>query len=121
MNLKEYKEEAARTFTYRKTELHQKPTDLLHCAIGACTETGELLDQFKKHLYYGKDLDLINVGEEIADCMWYLSNLARLLDLDIEKLLDNNIAKLKIRFPDKFSNENALNRDLDSERKALEK
>ena len=34
--------------------------------------------------------------------------------------LTNNINKLICRYPDKFSNENALNRDLDSERKQLE-
>lgn len=120
MNLTEYKEKSQRTFAYRKEPLSENQTDLLHCAIGASTETGELLDAFKKHIYYGKPLDIINIGEEIADTMWYLSNLARMLNLDIEKLLENNIAKLTVRFPDKFTEEKALNRNLDSERKVLE-
>lgn len=121
MNLETYKEESARTFAYRKEPLSQKETDLLHCAMGASTEAGELLDAFKKSMFYGKTLDKINIGEEIADMMWYLSNLARLLDMDVEKLLDNNIDKLRKRFPDKFTSENALNRNLEAERKELEK
>ena len=120
MNLKDYEKESQRTFAYRKEPLSEKQTDTLHCAIGAATETGELLDQFKKHIFYGKELDVVNLGEEIADVMWYLSNLARLTNLDIEKLLDNNIAKLRVRFPDKFTSENALERNLDAERKELE-
>jgi hypothetical protein len=34
--------------------------------------------------------------------------------------LERNINKLKLRFPDKFTEEKALNRDLDGERKILE-
>ncbi len=120
MNLKEYKEESAQTFAYRKDPLSPETTDILHNVIGVATESGELLDQFKKHIYYGKELDVTNVGEEIADCMWYLTNLCRLLDLDMEELLDKNIAKLRVRFPDKFNQEDALNRDVDAERKELE-
>lgn len=39
----------------------------------------------------------------------------------MEKILQVNIDKLKVRFPDKFSNEKALNRDLEAERIVLEK
>jgi hypothetical protein len=92
----------------------------LHCAIGASTESGELLDAFKKHIYYKKELDIINVGEEIADIQWYLFNLCRLLNLDMEKLLENNIDKLRKRYGDKFSSDKAINRDVEAERKVLE-
>jgi hypothetical protein len=42
-------------------------------------------------------------------------------DLDFWQILTNNIEKLKVRFPEKFNQDKALNRDLDSERKKLEK
>ena len=41
--------------------------------------------------------------------------------IDYEKSLENNINKLKVRFPEKFTEENALNRNLKEERKVLEK
>lgn len=121
MNLEKYKEEAKRTFADNTKDLPAYTVDLLHCAIGASTEANELLDAFKKHIYYGKPLDVVNVGEEVADILWYIINLCRLLELDPEKLMDNNIDKLRKRFPDKFTSEAALNRDLDAERKELEK
>ena len=37
-----------------------------------------------------------------------------------EKSLENNINKLKVRFPEKFTEENAINRNLEEERKQLE-
>lgn len=117
MNYKEYQELSSKTFA----QTNDRTLDLVHCAIGASTEAGELLDAFKKHIYYKKELDIVNVGEEIADMQWYLFNLCRLLDLDMEVLLENNIAKLKARYGEKFSEEKALNRDLDKEREILEK
>lgn len=121
MEYKDYQEQSQRTFAYRNEPLSQNQTDLLHCAIGLSTESGELLDAFKKHIYYGKQLDAVNVGEEIADCMWYISNLCRLMDIDMEKILENNIDKLRVRYPEKFTNEHAINRNLYAERKELEK
>lgn len=121
MNIQDYIKESGRTFSYRKEPLDEKTTDLLHCAIGVATESGELLDQFKKHIFYGKPLDVVNVGEELADKLWYIVNLCRLLNLDPEQLMQNNIDKLRVRFPDKFTMENALNRNLEAERKELEK
>jgi len=116
MNYKEYQNLASKTFA----EAGDETLNLLHCAIGASTEAGELLDAFKKHIYYKKELDVVNIGEEIADIQWYLFNLCRLLDLDMEQLLEANIAKLKARYGEKFSTEKAINRDLDTERNILE-
>lgn len=116
MNYKEYQELSSKTFA----ESGDETLNLLHCAIGASTEAGELLDAFKKHIYYKKELDVVNIGEEIADIQWYLFNLCRLLNLDMEQLLEANIAKLKARYGDKFSSEKAINRDLETERDILE-
>lgn len=44
-----------------------------------------------------------------------------LLNINTNKALENNIAKLKARYPLKFESELALNRNLDNERKELEK
>jgi NTP pyrophosphatase (non-canonical NTP hydrolase) len=119
MNLKEHKRESERTFQAPENSNH-KQLSILHCVIGASTETGELLDQLKKHVYYNKPIDVVNVKEELGDIMWYLSNLARLMNFDIEECLELNIKKLRTRYPDKYSDNDALDRNLDLERKALE-
>lgn len=88
---------------------------LLHAAFGLCTETGEIQDTIKKHIFYGKPVDRDNLEEEFGDVLWYLSLLARYLGVSFETVMVRNIAKLKARFPEKFTEEEALNRDLEAE------
>ncbi len=44
-----------------------------------------------------------------------LETTAWLLDIDLEKCLENNIIKLIKRYPEKFDSEKALNRDIENE------
>ena len=115
MNFYEYQEEAKRTCA----DLGQ-PSDNIHMVMGMVTEVGELMDCFKKNLAYGKEIDWINVPEEIGDLAWYIANFCRLNDLDFYAIIENNIDKLRIRYPEKFTEENANNRDLKKEREVLE-
>jgi len=120
MKYKDYKEQSKRTCPELNDNLREGLSDELHMVIGISTEAGELLDAYKKHFAYGKDLDIVNVGEEIADIMWYISNLCRLKEIDLEEMMQRNIDKLKERYPEKFTQDNALNRNLDNERNILE-
>lgn len=163
-----------------------------HMNLGVITEIGEVLDIFKKNLAYGKPIDVVNLGEELADISWYivnkcrfheipldddfdtvkaevkqlldtqmfteqglskeiraealmhpilqaycgpvnnlfsapivqlaiLANIAEWFELDFFQVLTNNIDKLKVRYPEKFTEEAAQNRDLEAERAELEK
>ena len=93
---------------------------LLHAMMGMQTETSEFTDAIKKSLFYGKKLDVVNLKEELGDLLWYVSIAMSELGTDYNTEMTRVIEKLKIRFPDKFTNKNALNRDLDSERELLE-
>jgi len=95
--------------------------DMLHSAIGLSSESGELLDAVKKHLYYGKSLDLVNLKEEAGDLCWFLAILLNRLDISFEEIMEKNIEKLKARYGEKFSEEKAINRNLTNEREVLEK
>ena len=97
-----------------------KGENLLHAAIGIVTEAGELLDAVMKVKYEGKELDAVNVKEEIGDVMWYMAILLRDLNIDLYEALDTNIAKLRARYGESFSPERAINRNLTSERQVLE-
>jgi NTP pyrophosphatase (non-canonical NTP hydrolase) len=94
---------------------------LLHAQLGFSSEVGEFADQLKKHIFYGKPLDKINLSEETGDLLWYLA-LSSNVDgmLTINEVMERNIAKLKARYGDKFTEARANNRDLDRERKILE-
>lgn len=99
---------------------HTVGNRLLHAAMGLTTEAGEFLDALKKHLFYGKPLDLVNLREELGDIMWYLAIACDALGTTFEAEQARNIAKLKARYPDKFTSEAAIERDLEGERKVLE-
>ncbi len=98
----------------------KKRRRMLHGAIGCCTEAGELLDQAKKVIFYGKKIDETNIEEELGDLLWYIALLCDVFNFKFEDIMEKNIAKLKLRYPEKFTQEKALNRDLDAERKVLE-
>ena len=93
---------------------------LLHAAIGIATESGELLDALKKTMYYGKPLDMVNVAEEIGDILWYIAIGLDACGSNFEIEMDRVIRKLRVRFPDRFSEQHAEVRDLFSERQALQ-
>ena len=94
---------------------------LLHAAIGMCTEAGEIQDQLKKAIFYGKTLDKVNIVEEIGDIMWYIGIACDTLGVSLEEIMQKNHEKLKARYGTKFTEAAALNRNLDAEREILEK
>lgn len=100
--------------------LNTQQAEILHHALGLATEAAEILDMLKKHLIYGKPLDLVNLGEELGDCAWYEAGLLRILKKTRSEIERVNIAKLAKRYPDKFSATAALHRDLTGERQLLE-
>lgn len=139
MNLKEYQEKALRTNTPNYEDMAaravglkgihgvdknpdvKKSMDLLHAALLLTSEAGEFADAVKKHIVYGKELDEANLIEEAGDLLWALNLALTALDSDLGTAMDKNIRKLKKRFPEGFTEEKALNRDLKTERKELEK
>lgn len=116
MDLKEYSIEVQRTLSVLDTA---EKNDF-HMVLGMVTEAGELADAFKKNLAYGKPIDWVNVKEEIGDLMWYVANFCVMHGFDLEEIFQITIDKLKIRYPEKFTSESAINRNLDKERKVLE-
>lgn len=98
----------------------EKSIRLIHAGLGLATETAEIQDALKKHIFYGKPLDRVNLAEEMGDVFWYLAILADELGVSFEDTMDKNIAKLKKRYGDKFTETAAINRDVAAERKILE-
>jgi NTP pyrophosphatase (non-canonical NTP hydrolase) len=94
---------------------------LLHAMIGMVTEAGEIQDQMKKAIFYGKQVDKVNLVEELGDVMWYVAIAADTLGVSLEEIMERNNAKLEARYGKVFTETAALNRDLDKEREILEK
>ncbi len=102
-----------------QTRLKQQAR-LVHAVLGLQTEAGELADPVKKHIYYGRPLDPVNLREEIGDCLWYLAIACDALGTTLEAEQARNLAKLRARYPHVFTAEAAQVRDLDRERQVLE-
>ncbi len=125
MNQQEYVQNAVKTESRDHPQIAHRlgvpeTQRLLHGAIGLATESGEMLDAVKKHVFYGAALDKINLAEEVGDLFWYCAIICDALGISFEEIQEKNIAKLKARYGDKFNEDGALNRDLDKEREILE-
>lgn len=109
-----------RTESQRYVELNKRESRLLHAGMGLVTEAGEFLDALKKCYFYGKEVDLVNLREELGDILWYMAIAMDALGTTFEEEMDRVIRKLRRRYPSGFSDLDALDRDLDAERKELE-
>lgn len=101
--------------------IQPKTIRMLHGAMGLCTESGEFLDHLKKVIFYGTAWDPTNMKEECGDLFWYLAIIADTMgEANFTNMLQANIAKLRTRYPEKFTEESAQTRDLNAERKTLQ-
>lgn len=89
-------------------ELTADQAHMLHMAVGVSGEAGELLDAVKKHTVYQKELDILNIIEELGDLEFYMAGLRDILGIAREETLRANIEKLRKRYPQgNYSNQSA--------------
>jgi NTP pyrophosphatase (non-canonical NTP hydrolase) len=100
--------------------LHLMPVRINHAIVGLAGEVGELAQLLERWVYYGQSLSVPDVEEEVGDCLWYIALLCTAVGISMERAMEGNLAKLKARFPHKFTEEAAANRDPTAERKASE-
>ena len=75
---------------------------LMTGAIGLSSEGGEFAEIVKKCIFQGKPLDddtKFHIKRELGDIMWYWINSCRALGLDPNEVLEENVNKLKARYP----------------------
>jgi NTP pyrophosphatase (non-canonical NTP hydrolase) len=92
---------------------------LLTGAIGLSSEGGEFSEIVKKCIFQGKPLDkdtIFHLKRELGDVLWYWINSVRALGLDPNSVVEENINKLKARYPggefDAYYSENRKENDL---------
>lgn len=93
---------------------------LLHAIVGIATEAGELLELLDNVLAGHQKFDDVNFAEEIGDGFWYAAIGLKAIGSNFGEVQYRNIAKLRHRFPQKFTEFDANNRDLFGERRILE-
>ncbi|WP_051258877.1 MazG nucleotide pyrophosphohydrolase domain-containing protein [Chitinibacter tainanensis] len=103
----------------RKAKINIDPR-VFHAMIGIATEAGELADAVLGVVERKQSLDVVNVAEEIGDIDWYKAIFHDATGLSEEQIRTTVINKLKQRYPDRFTSEAAIERNLQAERATLE-
>ena len=76
---------------------------LLTGGIGLSSEPGEFNEIVKKCIFQGKPLNdetVFHCKRELGDIMWYWISSCRALGLDPNEVIEENVNKLKARYPD---------------------
>ena len=75
---------------------------LLTGGIGMASEGGEFNEIIKKCIFQGKPLNdetIFHCKRELGDIIWYWVNSCRALGLDPNEVIEENVNKLKSRYP----------------------
>ena len=101
------KKGAAMTFEeYQKfcktTAIYPDTTKLMYPALGLTGEAGEIANKVKKLIRDGADREdyhakLNAIGHELGDVLWYCAMLAKEVDMNLGRIMEDNLEKLADR------------------------
>ena len=107
MELNEYQFLAMRTDSNSYKSSNDR---LLNGLMGLNGEAGEAIDIAKKTMYQGHEFDENKLIEEIGDILWYCALCADSLGYSLNFVAEQNIKKLRKRYPDGFTAEDSIER-----------
>ena len=92
----EYQRRAANTAIFPKEKA------LEYLTLGLTGEAGEIANKVKKLLRDGADREgyhekLNAIGKELGDVMWYCAMLAKEVDMNLGRIMEDNLDKLADR------------------------
>lgn len=109
--MKGYQEQAARTLIDApEHEISADDMMIIWGAIGLAGEAGEVAELVKKGIFHQHGLDRDALANELGDCLWYIAALCTKSKLDMNAIMEQNIAKLRTRYPDGFSSADSMKR-----------
>lgn len=96
MNFNDYQKKARETAIYPKIG-----KNYIYPVLGLAGEAGEVAEKFKKIIRDdgGKinDEKKLEIEKELGDVLWYVSQIAAELKIDLESVAKTNIKKLESR------------------------
>jgi NTP pyrophosphatase (non-canonical NTP hydrolase) len=81
-------------------------------ALGLAGEAGEFANKIKKMVAHGHAITDDELSEELGDVLWYLAEAATACGLTLNEIAQMNVDKLRARYPEGFSEEASINREV---------
>ena len=99
LSFRDYQIAAAMTDQVCSSQV-DKMKSLMVPLLGLAGESGSLLTEFKKWLRQGEIYSPFHdqVSEELGDILWYVANIASKMNLDLDEIARENLAKLADRW-----------------------
>jgi len=108
MTLNEYQALAQRT---SRKDISQDD-HLFNGILGLAGETGECADLVKKGFFQdGRDIRE-DLKDEAGDVLWYVVEVISAMGWTLEEVAQHNVEKLKRRYPEGFSADRSLHREV---------
>jgi NTP pyrophosphatase (non-canonical NTP hydrolase) len=98
MNLNQFQEMCKKTAIVHDN----KEKEIMTLGLGISGEAGDVAGCIKKTFSHGDD-QKSGIKENLGDTMWYVAMICNYFGWNVEDVLEENIAKLKKRYPDGFN------------------
>ena len=79
-----------------KTAIYPEEAQIVYPALGLAGEAGEVANKVKKMIRDDR-LDRDAIASELGDCLWYIAQLCRDLNVDMASVARKNLDKLSMR------------------------
>lgn len=99
MNLKEYQELCKKT----AKKFENPDLEISTWGLGIAGEAGDVASCIKKTFAHKNSVIESGIKENIGDTLWYVAMICNFFRWDMEKVLEENVEKLKKRYPQGFT------------------
>jgi NTP pyrophosphatase (non-canonical NTP hydrolase) len=103
MNINEYQR------LCETTAKHSEDKDLEICGwgLGIAGEAGDVASCIKKVIFHKNIAVKDGIKENLGDTLWYVAMICNWFGWNLEDVLEENIKKLKARYPQEFTEKDA--------------
>lgn len=103
MNLKDYQELCKKT----AKKFDSKDLEIATWGLGISGEAGDVASCIKKTFIHKNAVVQEGIKENIGDTFWYSAMICNFFGWNMEEVLEENVNKLRERYPNGFAFENA--------------
>jgi len=107
-NLKEYQKLCKKT----AQKFSDREKEILTWGLGIAGEAGDVAGCIKKTFSH-KNNQIPGIRENIGDVLWYTAMICNFFGWDMDKVLEENIKKLAVRYPKGFVKKAAKRKGID--------